>query len=97
MQTTPALPWEEGYGGIIRLAEPLTDEQLIDGALIFDIMSEGQHDDDVRVVRVGETDTLQIMAGSDTIFNLVNNGRTLQLTYADPSIDNHALVGVTLA
>lgn len=90
----PALPWEEGTGGIIRLAEPFTDEQLINGALQFTIMSNGQLDDDVRVTYSG--DNLYIDAGSETIFRLENNGRVIQLTYIGEN-DNHTLTAVTIA
>lgn len=90
----PALPWEEGYGGIIRLAEPFTDEQLINGALQFTIMSNGQLDDDVRVTYSG--DNLFIDSNNETIFRLENNGRVIQLTYIGEN-DNHTLTAVTIA
>lgn len=40
MQTTPALPWAGGAGGTIQLSEPVTLQQLLDGALVFTVIED---------------------------------------------------------
>ena len=35
MQANPALPWAVGQGGTLGLSEPITFDELADGALVF--------------------------------------------------------------
>jgi hypothetical protein len=35
VQTTPALPWPVGQGGTLRLSQPITFDELAEGALVF--------------------------------------------------------------
>lgn len=96
MQPVPALPWEEGYGGSIRLKEPITIEQLKDGAVIFAISGNGQPEENVRVTYTG--DDLFVSAGPETIFELAldSTRKVLLLTYANED-DTYSLTGVSLA
>lgn len=96
MQPVPALPWEEGYGGSVRLKEPVTIEQLKEGAVIFAISSNGQQEDDVRVTYTD--DDLFVSAGPETIFGLAldSTRKVLLLTYINED-DTYSLTGVSLA
>lgn len=96
MQPVPALPWEEGYGGSVRLKEPITVEQLKDDAVIFAISKDGQQEEDVRVTYSG--DDLFVSAGAETIFGLAldSTRKVLLLTYANED-DTYSLTGVSLA
>lgn len=96
MQPVPALPWEEGYGGSVKLKEPVTIEQLKEGAVIFSISSNGQAEDDVRVTYTD--DDLFVSAGPETIFKLEldTSRKNLLLTYINEN-DTYQLTGVALA
>lgn len=78
----PALPWEAGAGGTINLRNAVTTDELLDGVLTCQTKSNGQLDDDVHFVTMGNQ--LQLVAGQDTVFNvaLSADGKTLTFSYA---------------
>lgn len=78
MQTTPALPWANGQGGTIQLSEPVTVQQLLDGALKFTVIEdEGGDPTEAEVymafdkIEVGDTKTCYEIANFEGATNVL--------------------------
>jgi hypothetical protein len=95
VQTTPALPWATGQGGTIQLSEPVTLQQLLDGALVFTVIEDAGGDPTTAEVYTSET---SIFVGDTKecyqITNFVGSTNVLTLTAVDNIV---SLVSVTRA
>lgn len=62
MQASPALPWAQGTGGTLTLQEPITQEQLLAGALKFTYHNESTDQDYVAGISLNtQANVIQIV------------------------------------
>lgn len=69
MQSNPALPWTPADGGRIILAEPITEQEILAGALDF-IVRGGTPETDIHLQIVLGSGVYDLQLDGDTLWNI---------------------------